>query len=484
LKPGESLELSIHKWVSDESRRSPTGLSRRKAEHWNPANLWSFQTINGFLMKTAILGNQARAMSNFWSVLLRHAQARGHDVLCLIPVADASDDPVWEQKLAACGVRLVHYRLDRRGLNPLRDLRTLLDLQRIFRREKPDALFACAVKPVIYGAFASALAGFPRRNRRSFMITGLGYMFEGDSPAKRLLTQLARLLYRCAFAAAGRVFFQNADDRARFEELGILPSLRPAGSRRPGRTTPADAEQAPADAGQVPADAGQVPAGAGQVPAGAGQNLRVSSPAVLMCKGTGVDTEHFAFRPPCTGPPVFLYIGRLVAAKGLREFMEAARLTRETYPEAVFRVVGPAESGPGGVPLKEVLAAQDAGYIEYLGEQPDVRPCLEQARAVLLPSYREGVPVSLMEALSVGRAVIAADAPGSREVTVDGLTGFLVPPRDARALADAAARLLRDPELAARMGRAGRTLMETEYDARVTADYLLDAIGTQEDFRS
>ncbi|MDR1686190.1 MAG: glycosyltransferase family 4 protein [Desulfovibrio sp.] len=378
-------------------------------------------------MKTAVLGNQARAMSNFWSVLLRRAQARGHDVLCLIPVADANDDPVWEQKLAACGVRLVRYRLDRRGLNPLRDLLTLLDLQRIFRREKPDALFACAVKPVIYGAFASALAGFPRKSRRSFMITGLGYMFEGDTPAKRLLMQLARLLYRCAFTAAGRVFFQNADDRERFEELGILPS----------------------------------------------------SPVVLMCRGTGVDTGHFAFRPPCDGPPVFLYVGRLVAAKGLREFMEAARLTRETHPEAVFRVLGPAEPGPGGVPLKEVLAAQDAGHIEYLGEQPDVRPYLEQARAVLLPSYREGVPVSLMEALSVGRAVIAADAPGSREVAVDGLTGFLVPPGDARALADAAVRLLRDPELAARMGRAGRTLMETEYDARVTADYLLDAIGAR-----
>ncbi|MDR2668887.1 MAG: glycosyltransferase family 4 protein [Desulfovibrio sp.] len=399
-------------------------------------------------MKTAILGNQARAMSNFWRVLLRRAQARGHDVLCLIPVAAANDDPVWEQKLTACGVRLIHYRLDRRGLNPLRDLLTLLDLRRIFKREKPDALLACAVKPVIYGAFASALAGFPRKHARSFMVTGLGYMFEGDTPAKRLLTYLARLLYRCAFTTAGRVFFQNADDRARFEELGILPSPRAAGGRRPGPT----------------------------IPAGAGHNPDASSPAVLMCKGTGVDTGHFAFRPPCDGPPVFLYVGRLVAAKGLREFMEAARLTRETHPEAVFRVVGPPEPGPGGVPLKEVLAAQGAGHIEYLGEQPDVRPYLEQARAVLLPSYREGIPVSLMEALSVGRAVIAADAPGSREVAVDGLTGFLVPPGDAQTLADAAVRLIRDPDLAARMGRAGRTLMETDYDARVTADYLLDVI--------
>jgi glycosyltransferase involved in cell wall biosynthesis len=378
-------------------------------------------------MKTAIAGNQARAMCNFWSVLLRRAAERGHEVLCLIPVAGSGDDPVWERKLAGCGVRLVRYRLDRRGLNPLRDLLTCFDLWRIFRREKPDVLFACAVKPVIYGAFASALAGFPEKRRRSFMITGLGYMFEGDSPVKRLLTQLARLLYRLAFTAAGRVFFQNGDDRTLFGELGILPP----------------------------------------------------SPDVLMCRGTGVDTGRFAFRPPCAGVPVFLFVGRLVAAKGLREFMEAARLTRGTHPEAVFRVIGPAEPGPGGVPLKEVLAARDAGHIEYLGERPDVRPYLERARAVVLPSYREGVPVSLMEALSVGRAVIAADAPGSREVVLDGLTGFLVPPRDARALAEAVSRLITDPALAERMGREGRALMEKEYDAGAVADYLLDAIGVQ-----
>jgi glycosyltransferase involved in cell wall biosynthesis len=403
-------------------------------------------------MKVVILGNQARAMSNFWSVLLRHASARGHEVLCLVPVAGTHDDPVWERKLAACGVRLVHYRLDRRGLNPLRDLLTLLDLRRIFRREKPDALFACAVKPVIYGAFAAVLAGYPRKSRRSFMITGLGYMFEADSPPKRLLRQLARLLYRCAFTAAGRVFFQNDDDRALFEELGILPSTaRAAGERRPPQSPPG----------------------------GSGPSPKPPSPAVLTCKGTGVDTERFAFRPPCAGVPVFLYVGRLVAAKGLREFMEAARLTRGTYPDAVFRVIGPPEPGPGGVPLREVLDAQEAGHIEYLGEQPDVRPYLEQARAVLLPSYREGVPVSLMEASSVGRAVIAADAPGSREVVVDGLTGFLVPPGDAQALADAASRLIGDPALAARMGRAGRAFMEKDYNAVAVAEYLLDAVGVQ-----
>ncbi|MDR1947575.1 MAG: glycosyltransferase family 4 protein [Desulfovibrio sp.] len=356
---------------------------------------------------------------------MRRAMERGHDVLCLIPVGTVNDDPAWEKKLAGLGVRLAHYRLDRKGLNPLRDLATLSDLRRIFKREKPDVLFACAIKPVIYGAFASALAGFPRKSRRSFMITGLGYMFEADSPVKCLLMQLARLLYRCAFTVAGRVFFQNGDDRALFEKLGILPS----------------------------------------------------SLDVLMCKGTGVDTGRFALRPPYAGPPVFLFVGRLIAAKGLREFMGAARMTRVTHPEALFRVIGPAEPGPGGVPLEEVLAARDAGDIEYLGEQPDVRPWLEQARAVVLPSYREGVPVSLMEASAVGRAVIAADAPGSREVVVDGLTGFLVQPKNVHALAEAVQRLITDPALAERMGLQGRGFMEKEYDACAVADCLLDAIG-------
>ncbi|MDR3176162.1 MAG: glycosyltransferase family 4 protein [Desulfovibrio sp.] len=376
-------------------------------------------------MKIAVLGNQARAMGNFWTVLLRRMLAQGHEVLCLIPEAGADDDPVWEQKLAAAGARLVHYRLDRRGINPLRDVLTICDLRGIFLREKPDRLFSSAIKPVIYGSLAAALAGYPAKAGRCLMITGLGYAFEADSLPKRLLMRLAAFLYRLAFSLAGPVLFQNPDDMDLFARLRIIaPGVR-AG----------------------------------------------------LCKGTGVDVRHFSFRAPSSAAPLFLYVGRLVAAKGARDFMSLARLVRGGYPQALFRMVGPPEPGPGGVPLSEVLAEQAAGNIEYSGESRDVRPHLEAARALILPSRREGSPVALLEAMACGRAVLAFDAPGSREVVRHGETGFLSPPGDLKALAEGVESLIRDPDLAARLGRNGRSFVEKEYDAELVAEDLLEKIG-------
>lgn len=377
-------------------------------------------------MKVAVLGNQARAMSNFWTVLLRRLVAGGHDVVCLTPLPDAGDEPEWEERLLALGVRLAHYPLDRKGLNPLRDMGTVTALRRIFRQERPDILFAYTIKPVIYGAFAAALAGFPAKDRRFLMITGLGYMFEGGTPLKRLLTAVARLLYRSAFSCAGTVFFQNADDRALFERFSIVP---------PGMR-------------------------------------------VLMSRGTGVDTSHFSPEPlPHSGPPVLLFVGRLIEAKGLRELAAAARRLKQSCPEAVVRLLGPLETGPGAVPLAEVDAWRREGIVEYAGATQDVRPFIASARAVVLPSWREGTPCSLMEAMSMGRAVVAADAPGSREVVRHEENGLLVPVRDSQALAAALERLAKDASLAENMGGRGRALMEELFSAGRVAGMLAGAMG-------
>lgn len=377
-------------------------------------------------MKIAVLGNQARAMTNFWTVLLRRMVDAGHDVLCLVPHATAEDEP-WEEALTRLGVRLVRYPLDRKGLHPLHDARTLSVLWRIFRRERPDVLFAYTIKPVIYGAIASFLAGKPARSARHVMITGLGYMFEADNPIKKVLLQVARLLYRMALGCAGAVYFQNDDDRKLFEHLSIIPR----------------------------------------------------STAVRNSKGTGVDLRRFALSKLPEGPPTFLFIGRLLEAKGLRELAEAAALVRAEYPEARFALLGPPEKGPGSVPLSEVRDWEERGLLTYLGETSDVRPYIENANVAVLPSWREGTPCSLMEAMSMGRAVIAADAPGSREVVRDGVNGFLVPVRDAEALANAAKRFIMEPALAARMGAAGRALMEEEFSADIVARRLSLAMGLE-----
>ncbi|MDR0339226.1 MAG: glycosyltransferase family 1 protein, partial [Desulfovibrio sp.] len=262
-------------------------------------------------MKILITGNQARAMSNFWTVLIRRMVRLGHDLLCVVPADASPEETAWREKLSTLGVRLALYPLDRKGLNPFADIRALCSLRSIIAGEQPDVFFAYTIKPVIYGSLAAALAGAPPKARRFVMITGLGYTFEADSGLKRLLMRVTARLYRTAFARSGTVFFQNGDDRALFERLSIVP---------PGV-------------------------------------------AVRLTRGTGVDLEYFSARPRAEGPPLFLFVGRLLEAKGLRDFMTAAALVRRRRPEARFAILGPEEKGPGAVPLAEVLACQDKGLV-------------------------------------------------------------------------------------------------------------------------
>jgi glycosyltransferase involved in cell wall biosynthesis len=173
----------------------------------------------------------------------------------------------------------------------------------------------------------------------------------------------------------------------------------------------------------------------------------------------------------------FLLMGRLLEAKGLREFHEAARLLRARHPGARFQILGPPEDGPGSVPLDTVRAWEAEGTVAYLGETFDVRPYLANCHVFVLPSYREGAPTSVMEAMAASRACVVTDVPGCRETVKEGENGFLVPARDVAALAAAMERFLRDPALARSMGEAGRRMVETVFDARAVARRLMAAMG-------
>lgn len=180
----------------------------------------------GYAVKIFVLGNQARSTSNFWTVLMRRMRAAGHEVLCAVPAGDdaadaairaiGEEDPSFQKGPA---VRLCHYPLDRKGLNPLRDMATMHALYRLFRQEKPDLLFATTIKPVIYGCMAARLARVPHIYAT---ITGLGYAFEADTFFKKCVNRLSIGLYHCALAGAEGVFFQNRDDAELFRTVGIL----------------------------------------------------------------------------------------------------------------------------------------------------------------------------------------------------------------------------------------------------------------------
>jgi glycosyltransferase involved in cell wall biosynthesis len=302
--------------------------------------------------------------------------------------------------------------MDRRGLNPLRDLALLRRLRTTFLSERPDLVLGFTPKNNIYGAIAARQLQIPFVPN----VTGLGTAFLGNS----VLRSVAESLYRSAFRAAPAVLFQNCEDRNLFIERGLVR---------------------PSQAHVVP--------------------------------GSGIDLLHFAPAPlpECGSAPTFLLVGRVLKDKGVLEFVEAARAVRRHHPSARFQLLGAIGSdNRSAISRTDVNAWRDNGWIEYLGVVDDVRGAIAKAHCVILPSYREGAPRTLIEAAAMARPVIATDVPGCRSVVEHGKTGLLCAAQDAASLAEACKRVIglsRDElEL---MGRLGRRKMEREFDHAIVA---------------
>ncbi|MCZ7675595.1 MAG: glycosyltransferase family 4 protein [Roseovarius sp.] len=371
--------------------------------------------------RVLILASYAPSLRNFRGALIGELVGRGHEVYAAAPhlLSDARTREWLESKGVACH----DVPLSRTGLDPLADIRTLLALTRLMRRIRPDLFLGYTVKPVVWGLLAAKVTNVPGRVA---LITGLGYAFTGASTGLRgIVRHIARNLYGIALKRATLVFFQNPDDRDDFARLGLLP---------PG--------------------------------------LRVE-----VVNGSGVDTDTFApvsFPEP---PLRFLLIARLLGDKGIREYAAAAENLHERWPEAEFHLVGPLDPNPEGIAESEVRGWQDAGHLIWHGALDDVRPAIAAAHVYVLPSYREGTPRTALEAMAMGRPVITTDAPGCRQTVAPGENGFLVPVRDADALAAAMERFLRDPGLIAPMGKAARQIAEARYDVRKVNAAILDAMG-------
>jgi len=342
----------------------------------------------------------------------------GHEVIALAP----EDDGEVRQQLRCLGVDYRPVFLNRTGLNPLQDLRSLVGLYRVFRELRPQLLLTYAIKPVIWGSLAARLAGVPLRFA---MITGLGSGLQGQGLTRRLLSRLARGLYRISLLGCKGILFQNSDDCNYFKTWKLVPQ----------------------------------------------------SSHVTMINGSGVDLAHFAATPPPPGPIRFLMVARMIRDKGLLDFIEAVRILRPNYPDVRFELLGPLDSNPTAVSRKELESWVQEGLVDYLGETRDVRPFLSAAQVFVLPSFGEGTPRSALEAMATGRAVITTYAPGCREVVLDGESGFLVPVHDPVALAEAMAKLIEDPSLMQVFGRAGRHLAESKYNVHAVNGVILEALG-------
>jgi glycosyltransferase involved in cell wall biosynthesis len=365
-------------------------------------------------LRISLVCNTAWAIYTYRQGLLRALVAAGVEVTVIAP-RDRTFEP-----LAQMGCRCIELPVASKGTNPRQDLRTLVALYRHYRSIRPDVVFHYTIKPNIYGSMAAKLAGVAS----VAITTGLGYVFIQHSRA----AQIAKRLYRFAFRFPHEVWFLNRDDKAAFLD----------------------------------------------------QQLLVHPDRARLLHGEGVDLEQFAFTPLHTGRThyAFVLIGRLLWDKGVAEYVEAARQLKARYPHARFQLLGPVGvDNPSAIARDEVAAWEREGVIEYLGEAHDVRPVIAAADCVVLPSYREGVPRTLMEASAMGRPIVATDVPGCREVVADGVNGLLCKVRDAASLAQQMARMLdmRDDERQA-MGERGRHKVVEEFDERGVVERYKDVI--------
>lgn len=363
--------------------------------------------------RVLLLGSYAPSLINFRGPLIAELAARGHRVLAAAPDIDEAT----AERLRGLGAEPVSLPLSNSSLNPLSIFRSLAALRRLLRRHRPDTIIAYTIKPVILAAFAGRAEGV---GRIVALITGVGFAFtEGGGLRHRLARAAAATLCRSALARTDLVLFQNRDDQALFGELALIA---------PGQAT-----------GVV--------------------------------DGSGVDLAQYAPSPPPAGP-AFLMISRLLRNKGIREFAAAARRLSAERPDVQIALVGYADGSPDSLTRRELDELIGSG-VTFHGKLDDVRPALAECSVYVLPSYREGTPRSVLEAMATGRAIITTDAPGCRETVVDGVNGLLVPPRDAEALYGAMRRFVDQPELAGPMGEESRRIAETRYDVRnVNADIL------------
>jgi glycosyltransferase involved in cell wall biosynthesis len=375
------------------------------------------QTRDGCL-KIVVVGGAARSLVNFRGPLLEAMVSRGHEVIACAP--DASEDV--RGKLADMGVKYCHVPIKRAGMNPAGDLMTAFHLFCLFRRRRPDAVLGYTAKPVIWGCLAARAAGV---SAAYAMITGLGYAFVGGGGLRQhAVGQVAAVLYRAALAGTKAVFFQNPDDLADFKKRNLLKN----GAR------------------------------------------------TVLINGSGVDLDHYPLSP-LPDAPVFLLMARLIGDKGISEYREAARRVRAKYPQARFLLAGGFDENPAAMSKEEIRRWQEEGNIEYLGRLEDVRPAIAQSRIYVLPSYREGTPRTVLEAMSMGRPVITTDAPGCRETVEHGVNGFLVPVKDSGALAEIMEKFIEQPSLAESMGRESRRIAEQKYDVHKVNRVILEVMG-------
>ena len=378
-------------------------------------------------MKFLIIASYPGSILKFRGALIKTLQDGGFEIHIGAPELDAYPEEV--KTLKSLGYILHDIPMQRTGTNPLNDAKTLSTLYFLIKRIKPSHVMCYTIKPVIYGTLAAWAARIPNRYA---LITGLGYAFQQveETGSRSKLQKMIHELYKQALSKASKVFFQNPDDLNLFKQLKLISS----------------------------------------------------SILTAVVNGSGVDVSEYAIVPfpmKADNTPIlkFLLIARLLGDKGVREYAKAAKLIKAKYPQAQFDLVGWVDDNPDSIEQKELDEWVEEGTINFWGKLADVKPAIAASSVYVLPSYREGTPRTVLEAMAMGRPIITTDAPGCRETVTNEVNGFLVPVKSVEGLAEAMEKFILDPSLIETMGKASRQIAENKFDVHAVNNFMLEEMG-------
>ena len=320
----------------------------------------------------------------------------------------------YRNQIEEAGIRFIDFPLSRKSLDIFKETRLILSLISLYKKENPDLVHHVALKPSLYGTIAARIC-----NMRNVVnaFTGMGWIFSSSNWVARILKLIAIVFIRLLLAPS-QIIVQNSDDKSYVERLGCR--------------------------------------------------------SVHLIRGSGIDLDVFPGTPDPSGQITVILIARMLFDKGVCEYVHAAQILKNRGRDIRFLLVGaPDDQNPASISLDILDEWKASGVVEWLGHRDDIPKLLAESHIVCLPSYREGLPKSLLEGLATGRPIVTTDVPGCRETVREGVNGFLVPPRDALALADALEKLVLDGALRKSMGHESRRLAVSEFSSeRIIAETL------------
>lgn len=374
-------------------------------------------------MKFVLISNNLTTVQKFRTDLLLEIAKKGYEIYVLAPDFDMF--LAEKEYLETQGFILKEIQLQRSGTNPIADLKTIRDIYHNLAVIKPDAVLSYTIKPLIYGTISSFFAGVPKRFT---LVSGLGFAFQEHVNNFGFVKKIVNTLYKFALKYSTKVFFQNEDDRDLLKHLGILNQKTPN----------------------------------------------------IIVNGSGVNTDYFYQAPlnmdvsdQMVYKISFLMVARLLKDKGVYEYFEAAKIVKQTFPDVEFNLVGWIDENPAAISKLELDEMISSNIINYKGKLSDVRPAIEASNIFVLPSYREGVPRSVLEAMSMGRAILTTNAPGCKETVVDGENGFLVEVQSVDDLVKKMYHLINHKNLIGIMGDNSRKLVLDKYDVEKVNQHMI-----------